>query len=293
MLHPDLARSIEARDPTPQIIGRDRAELIRIRNDHGNVLEGLLIAQDKDRGTVIVSGGNATSRERTLYYFRFLLGNGFRVLVFSFQGFDENEGKASLGTLIGDAYAFYSYAKRAFPGEPIVYVAHSLSTAAALCLASRQTGLAGLVLEGAFDPKTIAYSKLAQHWYLFPLYPLLVPYAILVSSTVPDGLDVKECVRNVRDTPALFVHHPKDIVTPYRVAAELYEGYRGPKSFVVPGEPHPPEYHMNYTSDLATQQEAVRFIQKVLSNPHYSRSVNNAPSGLRLRPARTRALAQD
>src|SRR3990172_1381247 len=29
------------------------------------------------------------------------------------------------------------------------------------------------------------------------------------------------------------------------------------------------------------------------ASPHYSRSVNNAPCGLRLRPARTRASAQD
>ena len=37
----------------------------------------------------------------------------------------------------------------------------------------------------------------------------------------------------------------------------------------------------------------VREIVQGMPNPHYSRSVNNAPSGLRLRPARTRAFAQD
>jgi len=264
MLHPEIARSMEASNPTPRIAERDRAKAIRVRNERGNMLEGLLLAQEGDYGTVIVSDGNATSRERTLYYFRFLLGNGFRVLVFSFQGFDANEGKAHLGSLIGDARAFYAYVRQAFPGEPIAYAAHSLSTAAALCLTSPQAELAGVVLEGVFDPKGVAYAKLAQLWYLFPLYPLLAPYAIFVSWTVPDELAVKECVGNLRNTPALFVHHPQDTVTPYRGAIELYEAYPGPKSFVVPKEPHPPEYHMNYTSDEAAQGETLRFIRRVL-----------------------------
>ena len=265
MLHPGIARLMEASNPTPRIAERDRAKAIRVRNEWGNILEGLLLAQEGDYGTVIVSNGNATSMERTLYYFRFLLGNGFRVLVFSFQGFDANEGKAHLRSLIGDARAFYAYARQAFPGEPIAYAAHSLSTAAALCLTSRQAELAGVVLQGAFDPKGVAYAKLAQLWYLFPLYPLLAPYAIFVSWTVPDELAVKECVGNLRNTPALFVHHPQDTVTPYRGAIELYEAYPGPKSFVVPKEPHPPEYHMNYTSDEAAQGETLRFIRRVLS----------------------------
>jgi len=63
-----------------------------------------------------------------------------------------------------------------------------------------------VILQGAFDPKGVAYAKLAQFWYLFPLYPLLAPYAIFVSWTVPDELAVKECVGNLRNTPALFVH---------------------------------------------------------------------------------------
>jgi hypothetical protein len=65
-----------------------------VRNDRGALLHGLLFSSAADRGTALVSGGNTMSREQVLYYYRFLLGRGFRVLAFSFQGFDDNEGGA-------------------------------------------------------------------------------------------------------------------------------------------------------------------------------------------------------
>ena len=53
---------------------------------------------------------------------KYLIGNGFRVLIFTWQGFDSNGGEADLNSLLGDANAFYSYAESRFPRQPIAFV---------------------------------------------------------------------------------------------------------------------------------------------------------------------------
>ncbi len=265
MLYPELARRMEARYLSPPISNQHRAKKVMVKNDAGYELHGLLFETEGDSGTVMVSGGNAMSRSHTLEYYRFLLGHGFRVLVFSFQGYDENEGRSDLNSLTGDAAAYYTFLKSKYPGEEIAYIGHSISSAVALCLPLRVAALSAIIVEGAFDPSSIAYTKLKQLWYLFPLYPILFPTAVAVSATVPDELEVAKCITAYNDIPIIFVHHPDDVVTPFERAFDLFSTYQGDKQFFISRHSIPLQYHTSLLNDVKIQNEIVRFLQDHLS----------------------------
>ncbi|SDY69192.1 alpha/beta hydrolase [Nitrosomonas halophila] len=265
MLYPELARSMDVFYQPPAAPGRYRLQAITVSNDSGHELRGLLVESEGDVGTVIVSGGNAMSRHHTLEYYSFLLGHGFRVLVISFQGYDDNEGRADLHSLVGDVAAFHADLQSRYPGERIAYSGHSISSAAGLCLPPRIEKLAAIMVEGAFNPKAIAYTKLKQAWYLWPLFPVLLPAALVVSATVPHTLDVTDCINSYDDIPIIFVHHPNDRVTPYRQALDLFGQYRGSKQFIVPRRANPPHYHANLGHDANTQKIIIQFLQTYLS----------------------------
>ncbi len=203
---------------TPQ-----QAELVELVNPGGNGIGGFLSASDGDYGSVMVSGGNAMGKGSTYRATRFLQGRGFRVLTFSFQGYDRNGGEAQLGSLLGDARTVHEHLSRRFPGEPIAYLAHSISTAPALCLPSHAPDLSGVVLEGAINLRTIPFQKMWQLWPLLPLAPITLPYATFVSASIPGELSAGRCAENAGSVPALFLHHRDDVMTPYGGARGLYD----------------------------------------------------------------------
>lgn len=208
-----------------------QAELLRLTNHSGVGIGAFLTSGNDDYGSVMVSGGNAMGKGSTYRATGFLQGQGFRVLTFSFEGYDVNGGDADLGTLLGDARTAYEHLSTRYPGEPVVYLAHSISTAPALCLPSHEPGLRGVVLEGAINLRTIPFQKMLQWWPLLPLFPITLPYATGVSASVPGELSPGRCARNAGNVPALFLHHQRDVMTSYGSARGLYDQYAGPKRF--------------------------------------------------------------
>jgi pimeloyl-ACP methyl ester carboxylesterase len=265
MLFPRLAAKQEGIYPAakPAVT---REETVTVTNAGGYALHGLLSYNEGDRGVLLVSPGNAESREGARWYTSFLRGQGFRVLVFSFQGFDDNHGPADLHSLVGDAHAFYSLVKERFPGEPIVYFANSISTAAALCMAADGAPLDGLVLEGAFDPKTIPFSKVAQSWLTLALFPISLPVATSVSATVPSSLKLSRCLPADKDIPALFVHNTDDIVTPYRTARRIFAVYPGRKEFY-DAQRSQRDGHLSMLHDATARKKALESVAKWLHRP--------------------------
>jgi hypothetical protein len=281
LLHPDLAQYLDGRDlKRVGELNSYKPELVSVTNSAGYTLHGVLFVSGDTQRIVMASGGNATSRTRALRYYEFLLRHQLSLLVFTFQGFDDNQGKADLNSMLGDAEAFYEYLETRFAGAKIAYVANSISTAAALCLPTRQTDVSAVVVEAAVDPKTVLYAKLTQWWYLFPLYPLLFPVASIVTSDIPRDLDVRRCISSYSSVPILFIHHPDDDVVPFGHAYELYSAYQGRKEFAIPQFSIPRAYHASLSSDLGLQCEIVRFLDSAFSNFKRgwpSRSVERAP----------------
>jgi fermentation-respiration switch protein FrsA (DUF1100 family) len=242
------------------------ADRIALTNARGSEIGAFLNAVDGDYGTVMVSGGNAMSKGQTYRYTGFLHGHGFRSMTFSFEGYDSNAGEADLGSMLGDARVVYEYLSTRFPGEPVAYLASSISTAPGLCLPSYAPELAGVILEGAINLRTLPFQKMLQWWPALPLFPLTLPFASVVSASIPGELSAGRCAESAGDVPALFLHHPKDIMTSYGSARGLYEKYAGPKQFVVL-ESRNRQYHLLLSRDRDARVKVLKALHGWLRPP--------------------------
>lgn len=262
MLLPGLASPVAL----PQLDAPGRLSEVSVSNAAANRLIGALYEWPGDYGSVLVSGGNAMSRSATESYTRFLHAQGFRVLAFSFQGYDDNDGAARLESLPTDARAFYRYLRSQYPDEPVVYLASSISTVAAQCLPALEPELAGLVLEGAVDAPRIAFSKITGRPLLWIFLPLSFPVALGIWGDVPSAVSPGSCFRSARgrDVPALYLHHPKDAVVPYSGARSLQERYPGPSAFVDLEGPNHSPWHLLLGSDRSARESVLAFIKQQL-----------------------------
>src|SRR5260221_12042399 len=147
LLYPGMA---ESNDPhiDPGKSGHSY-EVVSVTNAQQNRLTGWLFSATGDYGTALVAGGNAQNLSSTYNLGKYLIGNNFRMFIFTYQGFDANGGSADLNSLVGDAHAFYSYAKRTYGAEPISFVGYSTGAVTGLCLGDTEP-LAAMVAEGSF-----------------------------------------------------------------------------------------------------------------------------------------------
>ena len=164
LLYPGMA---ESTDPhmNPADSGQ-QYQVISVFNASRVSLKGWLFAKPGDRGTALILGGNAMNISATYAQSRYLIGNGFRVLIFTWQGFDGNGGQAELSSLLGDANAFYVYAQSHYPHEPIAFVGYSTGAVTGLCVADKDP-MAAIVVEGTFNPKTVVDDR--HMWYAEPM----------------------------------------------------------------------------------------------------------------------------
>lgn len=263
-LHPETARTASVQAPIHPAHYGDVPQRFTVTNESGRRLNGWCFSASTNHGVVLIGDGNATGIEHTYEYNRYLLHRGFNIVILSYQGFDNNEGKADLDSLIGDVRAFYGFCQKKFPGQPIAFVAESLSTAPFFCFASRHEEIAGIVLEAMVDLRTVALSKAINWWPLYPIFPIIVPTVAVICAQVPADLSVQKALQEHSQVPALFIHHPEDRVTPYRIARRIYERYEGPKEFMVLQTDRTGEFHMTgaYESDI--KDKIAGFVQHVL-----------------------------
>src|SRR5262245_24311388 len=106
-LHPDIARKAVAARPVDPAAYGHHAEIVTVTNATGHRLTGWLFASKTNRGIVLVGDGNATGMPHTYDYNRFLVNQGFNVLILSYQGFDTNDGPADIKSLVDDVETFY------------------------------------------------------------------------------------------------------------------------------------------------------------------------------------------
>jgi hypothetical protein len=264
LLHPDTARKAASKRPVSPDAFDDHPEIIQVTNQWGFRLEGWGFFSPTNHGVVLIGDGNATGIAHTYEYNRYLLNRGLNVLVLSYQGFDSNGGEADLNSLYGDLDTFYSFCQKHFPGEPIAFMAESISTAPFFCFASHHPEIRAIVLEAMVEPKSVAYAKLNDWWLFYPLYPLTICFACLVSAGVPETLDVERALETSGAVPALFIHHPEDKITPYRTAQKIFTQYRGPKKWITLEKQHSRERHMTGSYDIEIQQEIVSFLKKAI-----------------------------
>lgn len=203
--------------------------------------------------------------ERTAHYASFLLNQGFRVLVYSYQGYDDNEGPASIDSLVPDAMAFYSYAKQAFNNQHILLFGTSISATTSVCLARNLSPPPPIVLEAIIDPKTIIYSIAKKNW---PLFLIGFPIALGTAMGVADSMDPAKCIAAIgassNPPPVLFVLNQDDELAPYSTIKSLIEIYEGPKSIKVSSCNISGGCHMNLYCDKSSRETVVAFVRNAL-----------------------------
>ena len=264
LLHPETARKAAAVRPVhPERFG-DHPEIITITNQAGCRLAGWLFFSVTNHGVIIVGDGNATGIAQTYEYNRHLLNQGLNVLVLSYQGFDGNDGDADIGSLYGDLKTFYEYCRRRFPHQPIGLMAESVSTSPFFCFASNHPEIKALAVEAMVNLKTVPFAKVNDWWLFYPLYPVTMAAACLVSAGVPQGLSVQKALRHSHEVPILFLHHPRDRVTPFRIARRIFNRYRGPKQWITLQKDLSWENHMTASYEAGTSAEVLKFFKAYL-----------------------------
>ncbi len=171
--------------------------------------------------------------------------------MFTYQGFGNNEGHADLGSLIGDAQAFYAFAENKYKGEPIAFVGYSTGAVTGLCLDDRDQ-LSAIVVEGTFNPKTIISDK--------KLYAAMLVDPMLESS-VPDDLDTNRCLQQLKAVPVSFLHNPNDPLVPYDSARRLFDSYQGPKEFIDTRTAPGADAHYGSVSDPEARARVLAFLK--------------------------------
>jgi predicted alpha/beta hydrolase len=254
LLYPGMAESND-----PRLDPKDAGysyETVTVTNAQGYQLTGWLFAGPGDHGTALIAGGNAQSISSTYSVSRYLIDNGFRVLIFSYQGFGDNGGHAELTSLIGDAQAFYAFAKRRYAGESIAFVGYSTGAVTGLCLGDREP-LSAIAVEGTFNPKTIVEDK---HLYI------AMPLDTMFESGVPDELDTNRCLQGLKSVPVLFLHNHNDPLAPYASARRLFDSYQGPKEFIDTREVSGADAHYGSVSDPEAQAKVLAFVKHHLAS---------------------------
>jgi len=260
LLHPETARRAFAKRPVDPVNYGHHPQAVTVTNGSGCRLTGWLFSAETNRGVVLVGDGNATGIAHTYEYNRFLLDQGFNVLILSYQGFDSNEGRADIKFLVSDVEIFYQWCRARFPGQRIALVAESISTAPFFACASRHPEISTIVLEALVNPKTVALSTANDWWWLYPIYPITVVETFLISASVPDDLNLRAALRRHPRVPAFSIHHRKDRITPYRTARQIYERYEGPKEWVALVREGNPSRHMIAGLDAEVTNRILGFL---------------------------------
>ncbi len=245
---------------------------VRVTNADGRKLLGCLFSQQDDRGTVLVAGGNAMSLAKAVHYNHFLLLKGFRVLVYSYQGYMQNEGSKSIRSLVSDAMAFYAHIKTSFPAEAVVLAGESISGATAFCLAANLQKPPAIMVEAMINPKTIGYDLANEYW---PLFFVSFPIAFTIAVDVPPTLDARRCAGALSSAsnppPVLFVHGLDDKLAPFSATKQIFDDYQGPKRLITSHCTSGAKCHLNLYADKDSRNALVEFAKTSLSHTHGGR----------------------
>jgi fermentation-respiration switch protein FrsA (DUF1100 family) len=177
----------------------------------------------KPRGTLLYLHGSALNIGANVAHAKRFHDLGLSVLLLSYRGYGQSEGDfPSEDQIYADAAAAWNYlvdTMRIAPENVLVY-GHSLGGAVAIDLATKVSGMAGLIVEATFT--SIGDMALLEPKYrIFPIRLLLDQH-----------FDSLSKVSNLK-APILFLHGTADRFVPHWMARELYDQTRASKRLVL------------------------------------------------------------
>jgi fermentation-respiration switch protein FrsA (DUF1100 family) len=147
------------------------------------------------------------------------------VLIFDYPGFGRSEGRASEAGCYASAEAAYKWLteEAGLHAEDVVLFGHSLGTAVAIDLASRQPHRA-LILVSPFTSLPDVVDRLYR----------VLPAQTLMRNRFPSLAKIGRCTR-----PVLMVHGTADGQVPFELGQELFAAANEPKQLLaLPGAHH-------------------------------------------------------
>lgn len=188
----------------------------------GTVLNGwfLKASDDKPKGTIVFSHGNAGSIGHHLWFVTWLAKEGYHVFMYDYRGFGKSGGVVNREGMVQDVSAAFRYVlgRPDVDKEKIVSYGHSLGGAKSVTALAREKleGIRAIIIDGTFS----SYQAMAR-----------IIGGELGASLITDELSPRESVNKITQTPLLVIHGDKDQVVPLSQGKELYELANEPKTF--------------------------------------------------------------
>ena len=194
---------------------------------------------------IVVFHGNAGNIEGRGYKFKFLVDQGYSVLLVSYRGYGDNPGQPTEQDLISDSSLVleWLFKQEGISSKEVVLFGESLGSGVAVALAA-QYPVKGLIFDGAYSSVT----DVGQSAY--PLIP--------VRWLLKDTWDSQFRIQKVQ-SPIFFIHSKKDSVVPFRFAQKLFQAAREPKKSLW-------LEHSGHNDNLETEsvrQSIIDFIQSL------------------------------
>ena len=167
---------------------------------------------------VVVFHGNGGNIEGRGFGFKFLVDQGYSVLLVGYRGYGDNPGQPTEKDIISDSTLVleWLFEKEGISPKEVVLFGESLGSGVAIALAARYP-VKALIFDGAFSS---AY-EIGQSAY--PFLP--------VRWLMKDTWDSKSRIQKVK-SPLLFIHSKKDSVVPFRFAHKLFQTANEPKKHI-------------------------------------------------------------
>lgn len=182
-----------------------------------------LYAEPKTRakGSVILIHGNAGNVSSWVQSLEPLLKNGYRVLVFDYQGYGKSEGHPAHQNVVTDAELFLNYLyqkKRA--DEKLIAWGVSLGGNLSVNLAYRNPDKIHILIDEAGFSSHNDIATAITPWFIKPFARIGVqsPYSS------------KKLISQLR-IPILIIHSTEDEVVPFKMGKKVFENANDPKIF--------------------------------------------------------------
>ena len=208
-------------ESTPASLNLPFEELMLTTSDNVRI-HGWYISAPNARATLLFFHGNSGNISHRLNSIKIFQDLGLSVLIVSYRGYGQSEGRPSINGTKLDALAAWQWLRedKKIPADRIVVFGRSLGGAVAMELMLSVTPGA-LILESTF-------SSLAD------MSPFPAPIApLLLGGNYWNSVETAA----VLNVPTLVIHSPQDEVVPYRQGRRIYEALmKGPsgaeKSFL-------------------------------------------------------------
>ncbi len=195
---------------------------ISIINKTGDTLIGVLLEPGPEintKGTVLLVHGNSGNIDRWTDNAVYLFNNGYRVLVFDYQGYGKSTGKPNHKNVVTDTELFLNYLNVRY--DKVILWGLSLGGNLAVNVAYRNPDkVNALIVEAGFTSHNqIARTKVS---------PILKPFVII---SVRSPYKSKTIIEKIH-IPVLIAHSPTDKIVPYEMGEMLFNNANDPKYFL-------------------------------------------------------------